>query len=152
MDGRKAFQGHRGLLGHLMGTTCVDLQAADDLTATAVLSVSLSFLLLHGLFDVSLVSMTCRCERFGFVWVVDFRRLERYTPSATVVRLLTTNILIAYVSSWVLFLSGAALDPRMLLPAWISIATVSELSSQSAPGLSNTFASDIFGSTRSNFL
>ena len=47
-----------------------------------------------------------------------------YTPSATVVRLLTTNILIAYITSWVLYLSGASQDPRMLLPAWVSISTV----------------------------
>jgi len=51
-------------------------------------------------------------------------RLLFYTPSATVVRLLTTNFLIAYITSWVLYLSGAAEDPRMLLPAWVSIATV----------------------------
>lgn len=39
-------------------------------------------------------------------------------------RLLTTNALIAYIASWVLYLSGASEDPRMLLPAWVSIATV----------------------------
>ena len=39
-------------------------------------------------------------------------------------RLLTTNILITYITSWVLYLSGASEDPRMLLPAWVSIATV----------------------------
>lgn len=49
-----------------------------------------------------------------------------YTPSATLVRLITLNILIAYITTWVLYLSGAAQDPRMLLPAWISIATVGE--------------------------
>lgn len=51
-------------------------------------------------------------------------RLLNYTPSATLVRLLTTNALIAYITSWVLYLSGASEDPRMLLPAWVSIATV----------------------------
>lgn len=53
-----------------------------------------------------------------------WHRLLYYTPSATVVRLLTTNFLIAYITSWVLYLSGASEDPRMLLPAWVSIATV----------------------------
>lgn len=53
-------------------------------------------------------------------------RLSFYTPSATVLRLLTTNLLIAYITSWVLWLSGASQDPRMLLPAWVSIATVSQ--------------------------
>lgn len=51
-------------------------------------------------------------------------RLLFYTPPATLVRLLTTNFLIAYITSWVLYLSGASEDPRMLLPAWVSIATV----------------------------
>ena len=51
-------------------------------------------------------------------------RLFSYTPTATIVRLLTTNFLIAYITSWVLYLSGASEDPRMLLPAWVSIATV----------------------------
>lgn len=51
-------------------------------------------------------------------------RLLKYTPSATLVRLLTTNALIAYITSWVLYLSGASEDPRMLLPAWVTIATV----------------------------
>ena len=51
-------------------------------------------------------------------------RLLNYHPSATVVRLLTTNALIAYITSWVLYLSGASEDPRLLLPAWISITPV----------------------------
>ena len=52
-------------------------------------------------------------------------RILKYTPGATIVRLLTTNVLIAYLTSWVLYLSGASEDPRMLLPAWVSICTVS---------------------------
>lgn len=52
-------------------------------------------------------------------------RLLNYTPPAVVIRLLTTNGLIAYITSWVLYLSGASSDPRLLLPAWISITTVS---------------------------
>lgn len=51
-------------------------------------------------------------------------RLLNYTPPAVVIRLLTTNGLIAYITSWVLYLSGASSDPRLLLPAWISITTV----------------------------
>lgn len=30
----------------------------------------------------------------------------------------------AYITSWVLYLSGGSEDPCLLLPAWISIATV----------------------------
>jgi len=30
----------------------------------------------------------------------------------------------AYITSWVLYLSGGSEDPRLLLPAWISIASI----------------------------
>ncbi|KAJ5594460.1 uncharacterized protein N7459_000668, partial [Penicillium hispanicum] len=56
--------------------------------------------------------------------IIWFTRLLNYTPPAVVIRLLTTNGLIAYITSWVLYLSGASSDPRLLLPAWISITTV----------------------------
>jgi hypothetical protein len=39
------------------------------------------------------------------------------------VRLLTVNSINAYITSWVLYLSGGSEDPRLLLPAWISIAS-----------------------------
>ncbi|CAL3968076.1 unnamed protein product [Diplocarpon coronariae] len=42
---------------------------------------------------------------------------------ATLVRLLSINSMNAYVTSWVLYLSGGSEDPRLLLPAWISIAS-----------------------------
>lgn len=51
------------------------------------------------------------------------RWLMHYTPPATLLRLLTTNLLNAYITSWVLYLSGGSEDPRQLLPAWISIAS-----------------------------
>ena len=56
--------------------------------------------------------------------ILNMSRLLNYTPPAVVIRLLTTNGLIAYSTSWVLYLSGASVDPRHLLPAWISITTV----------------------------
>lgn len=55
-------------------------------------------------------------------------RLLNYTPSATCVRLLTVDALIAHITTQTLYLSGASVDPRMLLPAWIAIATVSTYS------------------------
>lgn len=51
------------------------------------------------------------------------RWLLNYTPQATLVRLLTINSVNAYITSWVLYLSGGSEDPRLLLPAWISIAS-----------------------------
>lgn len=62
--------------------------------------------------------------------LITIYRLLNYTPPAVVIRLLTTNGLIAYISSWVLYLSGASSDPRLLLPAWISITTVQSFSHQ----------------------
>ncbi|KAF4448139.1 hypothetical protein F53441_8455 [Fusarium austroafricanum] len=49
--------------------------------------------------------------------------LINYTPQATMVRLLTTNICNAYLTAFVLSWAGGFQDPRLLLPAWISIAT-----------------------------
>ena len=89
-----------------------------------VLSRRVSFLFLHGLFDVKMVSEIFLTFGGCLVTRLNGYRLLYYTPSATVVRLLTTNFLIAYITSWVLYLSGASEDPRMLLPAWVSIATV----------------------------
>ncbi|XMA15966.1 hypothetical protein WAI453_008757 [Rhynchosporium graminicola] len=60
---------------------------------------------------------------FYFTDCLMSRWLLNYTPQATLVRLLTINSLNAYITSWVLFLSGGSEDPRLLLPAWISIAS-----------------------------
>lgn len=50
-------------------------------------------------------------------------RLLNYTPQASIVRLLAINALNGYLTSWVLYLTGGSADPRLLLPAWICIAT-----------------------------
>ncbi|GME31883.1 hypothetical protein GTA08_BOTSDO02247 [Neofusicoccum parvum] len=52
-----------------------------------------------------------------------FGRLLNYTPSATLVRLFTISAINVYTTSWWLHLSGASTDPRLLLPAWICIAS-----------------------------
>lgn len=52
-------------------------------------------------------------------------RLLNYTPAATLVRLFTISAINVYTTSWWLHLSGASSDPRLLLPAWICIASVS---------------------------
>ncbi|RDW63850.1 hypothetical protein BP5796_10352 [Coleophoma crateriformis] len=64
---------------------------------------------------------------FFFTDCLMSRWLLHYTPQATLVRLLTTNSINAYITSWVLYLSGGSEDPRLLLPAWISIAAVSQI-------------------------
>lgn len=51
-------------------------------------------------------------------------RLLNYTPQATIVRLLAVNALNGYLTSWVLYLAGSSQDDRLLLPAWIAIATI----------------------------
>lgn len=87
-----------------------------------MLRLCLSLIFLHGLHDVSLVCILISSLRR---YDLTFRtRLLNYSPPAVVIRLLATNGLIAYLTSWVLFLSGASSDPRLLLPAWISITTV----------------------------
>ncbi|KAL1959611.1 hypothetical protein VTO42DRAFT_1646 [Malbranchea cinnamomea] len=52
------------------------------------------------------------------------RWLLNYTPPAVVIRLLATNGILAYSTSWILYLTGASSDPRLLLPAWISITSI----------------------------
>lgn len=75
--------------------------------------------------EVFLAILWCSASAYLSYFFTDclMSRLLFYTPSATVVRLLTTNALIAYITNCVLYLSGASNDPRMLLPAWVSIAT-----------------------------
>jgi len=60
---------------------------------------------------------------FFFTDCLMSRWLLNYTPQATLVRLLTINLINAYTTSWILYLSGGSEDPRLLLPAWICIAS-----------------------------
>ncbi|CAG8096781.1 unnamed protein product [Penicillium salamii] len=74
-----------------------------------------------------LIPLQCSASAYLSYFFTDClmsRWLLNYTPPAVVIRLLTTNGLIAYSTSWVLYLSGASVDPRHLLPAWISITTL----------------------------
>ncbi|KAI1079652.1 N-glycosylation protein-domain-containing protein [Whalleya microplaca] len=61
---------------------------------------------------------------FFFTDCLMSRWLINYTPQATVVRLFTVSCAFAYITSWIVFLTGAADDPGLLLPAWIGIATI----------------------------
>ncbi|KAB8290526.1 hypothetical protein EYC80_010951 [Monilinia laxa] len=60
---------------------------------------------------------------FFFTDCLMSRWLLNYAPQATIVRLLTINLINAYTTSWILYLSGGSEDPRLLLPAWICIAS-----------------------------
>ncbi|TGO22676.1 hypothetical protein BPAE_0159g00230 [Botrytis paeoniae] len=60
---------------------------------------------------------------FFFTDCLMSRWLLNYTPQATIVRLLTINLINAYTTSWILYLSGGSGDLRLLLPAWICIAS-----------------------------
>ncbi|KAK2758069.1 hypothetical protein FQN54_004476 [Arachnomyces sp. PD_36] len=76
--------------------------------------------------EVALAIMWCSASAYLSYFFADCmmsRWLLNYSPPAVVIRLLTTNALIAYITSWVLYFSGASSDPRLLLPAWISITT-----------------------------
>ncbi|KAI0399253.1 N-glycosylation protein-domain-containing protein [Xylaria palmicola] len=61
---------------------------------------------------------------FYFTDCLMSRWLINYTAQATVVRLLTISCVFAYLTSWIVYVTGGAEDPRLLLPAWIGIATI----------------------------
>ncbi|KAL7621235.1 hypothetical protein AAE478_008552 [Parahypoxylon ruwenzoriense] len=61
---------------------------------------------------------------FFFTDCLMSRWLINYTPQATVVRLFTISCAFAYLTSWVVYLTGGSDDPGLLLPAWIGIATI----------------------------
>ncbi|KAI0204215.1 N-glycosylation protein-domain-containing protein [Astrocystis sublimbata] len=61
---------------------------------------------------------------FYFTDCLMSRWLINYTPQATVVRLLAINFSFTYLTSWIVYLTGGTNDPRLLLPAWILIATI----------------------------
>ncbi|KAI9674988.1 MAG: hypothetical protein M1817_001394 [Caeruleum heppii] len=76
--------------------------------------------------EVALAALWCCASAYLSYFFTDClmsRWLVNYAPQATLVRLLTVNAVNAYITSWVLFLAGASEDPRLLLPAWISIAS-----------------------------
>ncbi|KAI1160197.1 N-glycosylation protein-domain-containing protein [Nemania serpens] len=61
---------------------------------------------------------------FYFTDCLMSRWLINYTPQATMIRLVTISCVFAYLTSWTVHLAGGHKDPRLLLPAWICIATV----------------------------
>ncbi|OTA58620.1 hypothetical protein K449DRAFT_436561 [Hypoxylon sp. EC38] len=61
---------------------------------------------------------------FFFTDCLMSRWLINYTPQATVVRLFTISCAFAYLTSWIVYLTGGSQDPGLLLPAWIGIATI----------------------------
>ncbi|KAK4466913.1 N-glycosylation protein-domain-containing protein [Cladorrhinum samala] len=60
---------------------------------------------------------------FFFTDSLMSRWLLNYTPIGTIIRLLAINAINGYATSWVLYLTGASEDPRLLLPSWILIST-----------------------------
>lgn len=127
MDSREEVQGYGSLSSYSMGMCGATWFPAKLTRASDVVFCGgLSFLLFYRLSYVEMVRRPLPLLRSAFevTAMIIFHRLLFYTPSATFVRLLTTNFLIAYITSWVLYFSGASEDPRMLLPAWVSITTV----------------------------
>jgi len=107
----------------------IHITSANPLFSVSMLRVPL--LLLHRLPHVPLVSYLLPPSHYilpqrnlALTHLPHPFRLLNYTPQATLVRLLTINSVNAYITSWVLYLSGGSEDPRLLLPAWISIASV----------------------------
>ncbi|CAM1501656.1 Fc.00g036400.m01.CDS01 [Cosmosporella sp. VM-42] len=76
--------------------------------------------------ETSLATIWCFASGYLSFFFTDSlmsRWLINYTPQATMVRLLTINAANAYITAGVLKLGGGFRDPRLLLPAWIGIAT-----------------------------
>ncbi|GME35732.1 hypothetical protein GTA08_BOTSDO02247 [Neofusicoccum parvum] len=76
--------------------------------------------------EVALAGLWCTASGYLSFYFADClmsRWLLNYTPSATLVRLFTISAINVYTTSWWLHLSGASTDPRLLLPAWICIAS-----------------------------
>lgn len=89
-----------------------------------MLCLGLFVIFLHRLPHVEMVRRMHDLQKISAsadVWC----RLINYTPQATIVRLLTINAINAYITSGVLTLAGGFEDPRLLLPGWVGIATVS---------------------------
>lgn len=77
--------------------------------------------------EVFLAQLWCLASAYLSFFFTDClmsRWLVHYTPQATLLRLLTIATINAYITSWILYLSGGSEDPRQLLPAWISIASM----------------------------
>ncbi|PQK15511.1 hypothetical protein BB8028_0005g10240 [Beauveria bassiana] len=68
-------------------------------------------------------SFACGYLSFFFTDCLMSRWLINYTPQATIVRLLTIDVINAYLTLTTLSLCGGFQDPRLLLPGWIGIAT-----------------------------
>ncbi|KAL9943177.1 hypothetical protein D7B24_005003 [Verticillium nonalfalfae] len=64
---------------------------------------------------------------FFFADCLMSRWLINYSPQAAIIRLLTINCANAFLTERILFIAGGFDDARLLLPGWISIATVSFL-------------------------
>ncbi|KAF2460191.1 N-glycosylation protein-domain-containing protein [Lineolata rhizophorae] len=76
--------------------------------------------------EVVLAVLWCSASAYLSFFFIDClmnRWLMNYTPNATIVRLLTINAINIYTTTGVLHLSGGKSDPRLLLPAWIVIAS-----------------------------
>ncbi|KAI0423035.1 N-glycosylation protein-domain-containing protein [Xylaria grammica] len=82
-------------------------------------SLRLTETLLAGLWCMASATLA-----FYFTDCLMSRWLINYTPQATVVRLLTISCVFAYLTSWIVYVTGGSKDPRLLLPAWIGIATI----------------------------
>ncbi|KAB2569729.1 N-glycosylation protein eos1 [Lasiodiplodia theobromae] len=77
--------------------------------------------------EVGLAALWCTASGYLSFYFADClmsRWLLNYTPAATLVRLFTISAINVYTTSWWLHLSGASSDPRLLLPAWICIASM----------------------------
>lgn len=136
---RKALETTWTLL--LVSHTWISMEDSNIILRGLVLCIGLFVVLFHRLPYVTVVSPLLLPSHYIFigvrlilttgfkdillkVWYIHPETYGLLIPIASIVRLLTINSINAYITSWVLYLSGGSEDPRLLLPAWISIATV----------------------------
>ncbi|KXH55024.1 hypothetical protein CNYM01_03424 [Colletotrichum nymphaeae SA-01] len=77
--------------------------------------------------EMSLGLMWCGASAYLSFFFIDClmsRWLINYTPQATIIRLLTINSTNAFLTERILTFSGGFEDPRLLLPGWVTIATL----------------------------
>ncbi|KAI8162084.1 hypothetical protein K4K49_006857 [Colletotrichum sp. SAR 10_70] len=75
---------------------------------------------------VQIIPVACGASAYLSFFFIDClmsRWLINYTPSATIIRILTMNATNAFLTERILTFSGGFEDPRLLLPGWVTIAT-----------------------------
>ncbi|KAK4232324.1 N-glycosylation protein-domain-containing protein [Podospora fimiseda] len=106
--------------------SCAPMSASGSSAATTSAGFDMAFETRLRLTETLLATIWCGASSYLSFFFTDClmsRWLLNYTPIGTIIRLVAINAINGYATSWVLVLTGASEDPRLLLPSWILIAT-----------------------------